>query len=184
MQEETLIRLLRQQNENALRDVIRQYSAYVSTVIRNVGRGTFNESDVEEMAADVFAAVWQNADKLNGKRLRPYLGVLARNQAIDCLRRMHFTVPLDEVTLTSGSDIAAETEQKMLSEAVRSVIGGMAENDRDILLRFYFFCEHIPQIAASLQLSETAAKTRLFRARKKLLAELRERGYCYENESV
>ena len=111
MQEETLIRLLRQQNENALRDVIRQYSAYVSTVIRNVGKGAFNESDVEEMAADVFVAVWQNADKLNGKRLRPYLGVLARNQAIDCLRRMHFTVPLDEVTLTSGSDIAAETEQ-------------------------------------------------------------------------
>lgn len=184
MQEETLIRLLRQQNENALRDVIRQYSAYVSTVIRNVGRGSFNESDVEEIAADVFVAVWQNAERLNGKKLRPYLGVLARNQAIDRLRRLHFTVPLDEVTLTSGSDIAEETEQKMLSETVRSVIGGMEENDRTILLRFYFFCEHIPQIAASLQLSETAAKTRLFRARKKLLAELRERGYCYETESV
>lgn len=184
MQEEARIRLLKQQNENALRDVIRDYSAYVSTVIRNVGRGSFSECDVEELTADVFVTVWRNADKLKGNRLRPYLGVLARNQALDRLRRLRFTVPLDEIVLTSSSDIAAETEQKLLSETVRSVISGMPESDRDILLRFYFFCQHLPQIAAELQLSESAAKTRLFRARKRLLAELNERGYCNENESV
>ena len=184
MQEEARIRLLKQQNENALREIIRDYSAYVSTIIRNVGRGSFSEYDVEEIAADVFVTVWQNAEKLDGKKLRPYLGVLARNHAVDRLRRLRFTVPLDEITISSGSDIAEETEQKMLSETVRSVIEGMAETDRDILIRFYFYCEHIPQIAASMQLSESAAKTRLFRARKKLLAELNERGYEDENKSV
>ena len=184
MQKEARIRLLKQQNESALREIISSYSAYVSTIIRNVGRGSFTEHDVEELAADVFITLWQNADKTEPDRLRPYLAVLARNQAVDRLRRLHYTVPLDEVTLTSETDIAAETEQKLLRETVRSVIGGMQEADREILLRFYFFCEHLSQIASGLQLSETAAKTRLFRARKKLLAELRERGYCNENEPV
>ncbi len=184
MQEEARIRLLKQQNESALREIISAYSAYVSTIIRNVGRGSFSGHDVEELTADVFITLWQNADKLENNRLRPYLAVLARNQAIDRLRRLHFTVPLDEITLTSETDIAAEAEQKFLHEAVRSVIDGMQETDRDILLRFYFYCEHLSQIATDLQLSETAAKTRLFRARKKLLAELRERGYCNENEPV
>ena len=183
MHEEARIRLLKQHHENALREIIRDYSAYVSTVIRNVGRGSFSEFDVEEMSADVFVTVWQNADKLNGNKLRPYLGVLARNHAVDRLRRLHYTVPIDEITLTGESDIAEETERKILSETVRSVIDNMTEPDRDILLRFYFCCEHIRQIAESLHLSESAAKTRLFRARKKLLAELKERGYCYEDES-
>lgn len=185
MQEEIFIRQLKQQNENALREIIRTYSAYISTIIRNVGRSSFSESDVEELAADVFVTLWQTADKLQNGRLRPYLAVLARNQAVDRLRRLHFTVPIDEITLTSGDDIAEETEQKLLSETVRAVIGSMDAADREILLRFYFCCERIPQIAESMQLTESAAKTRLFRARKKLLAELRERGYCYyESQSV
>ena len=184
MQEETLIRLLKQQNEHALQTLIRTYSAYVSTIIRNVGRGSLSVHDTEEIAADVFLNVWQNAERLRTGALRSYLAVIARNLSVDRLRRLRFTVPIDEIELQSEADLTAETEQKLLAESVRSAIDSLQSADREILLRYYFYCEKLPQIADELSISETAAKTRLFRARKKLLAELTERGYQYEEESV
>ena len=64
MQDKALIRRLKAQDENALKELIAGYSAYVTTIIRNVGRTAFAESDVEELAADVFIAVWEHADDL------------------------------------------------------------------------------------------------------------------------
>ena len=86
MQDKALIRRLKAQDENALKELIAGYSAYVTTIIRNVGRTAFAESDVEELAADVFIAVCEHAEDLHGDSLKNYLGVTARHKAINLLR--------------------------------------------------------------------------------------------------
>ncbi len=180
MQDKALIRRLKAQDENALKELIAGYSAYVTTIIRNVGRTAFAESDVEELAADVFIAVWEHADDLHGDSLKGYLGVTARHKAINHLRGLRFTVPMEEITLQSTEDIQADTERRLLWAAVREIVDGMEQAEREILLRFYFYYQQTPQIAEEMHLKPATVKTRLHRARKKLLKQLQERGYEYE----
>ena len=180
MNEEQLIRLLKRRNEKALTELVRQYSAYVSTIARNIGRNVFSESDVEEIAADAFIAVWNNADKLRTNTLRSYLGTVVRNTAISRLRQFRYTLPIDELQIASDEDIEAKTECKLLCAELRTIVNGMEQKDKEILLRFYFYYQRIPQIAEEMQITEATAKTRLHRARKKLLERLKERGYEHE----
>jgi len=148
--------------------------------VRNVGRDAFSESDVEEIVADVFVAVWNHVEKLRTDSLRTYLGTIARNMAINRLRQFHFTVPIDEINLPSHEDIPSETEHKLLLAEVRAILKNMKQDDREILLRFYFYYQHIPQIAEEMQYKQATVKTKLYRARQKLLEQLKERGYEYE----
>ena len=64
MTDTLLLRQLRRGSQRALEQAIEQYSAYVVTVIRNRSRGLLAPEDHEEIAADVFLALWQNAGRI------------------------------------------------------------------------------------------------------------------------
>lgn len=181
MQERNLVERLKHHDEKALWELIQRYSAYVSTIVRNVGRDAFSESDTEEIVADVFLAVWNHAESIANGSLCGYLAIIARNTAINRLRQFHFTVPIDEITLPSHEDIASQTEHKLLLAEVRAIVERMKQEDREILLRFYFYYQHIPQIAEEMHYKQATVKTKLYRARQKLLEQLKERGYEYED---
>lgn len=180
MQNKKLVRQLKRQSEKALVLLVQRYSAYVSTVIRNVSLNAITESDVEEIAADVFITIWNNTDKLCADSLDAYLATIARNLTIDRLRRLHHSIPIDEIELDDNTDIERETEKKLLVEELAKALDEMEEENKEILLRFYFYYQHIPDIAKEMQLTESACKTRLHRARKKLKGKLTERGYDSE----
>ena len=71
---------LRQGDEDALCEIIRQRTGYVSTILRNFSRSTLPPEDLEELSADVFLRLWRSRDKLkDGADLSPYLAAIARN---------------------------------------------------------------------------------------------------------
>ena len=96
MTDTLLLRQLRRGSQRALEQAIEQYSAYVVTVIRNRSRGLLAPEDHEEIAADVFLALWQNAGRISAGSLRSWLGAVARNRTVDFMKRHHETVPLEE----------------------------------------------------------------------------------------
>ena len=180
MDDKKLVRQLRKRSEKALVVLVERYSAYVSTIIRNIVRGVLAESDIEEMTADVFIRLWNNADGLRAETMRSYFAAISRNLAVDRLRREHFTVAIDEIDLDDGSDIEGETDRRLLAEELNRSISEMEPRSRELLLRFYYYYQQIPQIAAEMSMSETACKTALHRARNKLKQKLAERGYGNE----
>lgn len=180
MEDRKLVRQLRKQDEKALVVLVERYSPYVSTVVRNIVSGVLTDSDIEELTADVFIRLWNSSEKLRAETLRPYMAAIARNLAVDRLRAMHFTVELDEIELADGSDIEYETERRMLADELNRTIGEMEPRSRELLLRFYYYYQKIPQIAAEMCMSESACKTALHRARNKLKKMLTERGYGNE----
>ena len=180
MEDKKLVRQLRRKDEKALVLLVERYSAYVSTVVRNIVSGVLSESDIEELTADVFIRMWNSSEKLRAETLRPYMAAIARNLAVDRLRSLHFTVELDEIELSDGSDIEYETERRMLADELDRTIGEMEPRNRELLLRFYYYYQKIPQIAAEMRMSESACKTALHRARNKLKEILEERGYGNE----
>ena len=180
MEDKKLVRQLRRKDEKVLVLLVERYSAYVSTVVRNIVSGVLSESDIEELTADVFIRMWNSSEKLRAETLRPYMAAIARNLAVDRLRSLHFTVELDEIELSDGSDIEYETERRMLADELDRTIGEMEPRNRELLLRFYYYYQKIPQIAAEMRMSESACKTALHRARNKLKEILEERGYGNE----
>lgn len=59
-----LLEQLKQQNRRGLERVMKRYTAYVGTILRNVTRGQTTQEDLEELTADVFLALWHHAPEM------------------------------------------------------------------------------------------------------------------------
>ena len=85
--EEQALRQMKQGSQDALAWFIQRYGAYVSTIIHNIIGQRMSNADVEEVASDVFLALWNNAGKILPNAARSWLATVARNTARSRLRR-------------------------------------------------------------------------------------------------
>ena len=173
MQERNLIRRLKQHQPQALEELIQTYSPYVGTMVRNIIGKYLSESDVEELTADVFVAVWEHADQVKPGKLTGFLAAIARNRAKNRIRSYHETVDLEDlVQVCAADDVEQSIDQKILAEMLQDVLNMLSAKDREILVRYYYYYESVKQVAAEMQMS---------RARKKMQQELIDKGYAYED---
>lgn len=173
MTESKALRLLQQGSADALKWFIGKYTPYVSTIIYNIIGSHMGSSDVEEVASDVFFALWENADKVNHASARGYLGAVARNKAKNKFREAGFVLPLEE-ELYILEDISLEEQhmERELQAVVRQEVLAMPEPDREILLRYYYYYQPIARIAREMGMSQSNIKVRLHRARNTLRSTL------------
>lgn len=182
MQERNLIRRLKQHQPQALEELIQTYSPYVGTIVRNIIGKYLSESDVEELTADVFVAVWEHADQVKPGKLTGFLAAIARNRAKNRIWSYHETVDLEDlVQVCAADDVEQSIDQKILAEMLQDVLNMLSAKDREILVRYYYYYESVKQVAAEMQMSESAVKMRMSRARKKMQQELIDKGYAYED---
>lgn len=182
MGERNLIHRLRQHQPEALEELIQAYSPYVGTIVRNIIGQYLPESDVEELTADVFVAVWEHTDQLKVGKLSGYLAAIARNRAKNRIRSHHETIDLEELAeICAPENVEEAIDKKLLAEILQDVLDTLSAKDREILVRYYYCYESVKQVADALNMTESAVKMRMSRARKKLQQELVERGYAYED---
>ena len=169
MTESKALRLLQQGSTDALQWFIRKYTPYVSTIIYNIIGSSMSVSDTEEVASDVFFALWENADKVKSGSVRGYLGSIARNKAKNKFREAGFELPLDD-ELYISEDLSLEELhcEHELQTIVRQKVLSMSEPDREILLRYYYYYQTIPRIAREMGMTPGNIKVRLHRARNAL----------------
>jgi RNA polymerase sigma-70 factor (ECF subfamily) len=177
------LKAIQNRDEDALARLIEKYAAYVGTIVRGILRGP--EEDVEEAVADVFVALWNNAGRPNALKLKAYLGGIARNKAKNKLRERSDDLSLEEdciVTADNGIEdgIIKEAERHKIKSAVLV----LKEPDREIFLRRYYGLQNVAEIAAALEMSESAVKKRLIRGREKLKIILIKEGINVENENI
>lgn len=181
MQDKEAVRLLKSGKVKGLEALIEKYAAYVSTVIRRIVLPVLSESDIEELSADVFTAVWRNPNSVTADNIRSYLAAAARNKALSRLRTLKEWQPLEDEYITAEGDLESETDKRLLAEALASALEELETSDRKILVETYYYCRPLKETAAKLEITENAAKTRLFRARSRLKKILTERGIVYED---
>ncbi len=133
MNDKSLVQQLEKKDEKALIALVERYSAYFSTIVRNIANGSLNSSDIEEITADVFIRLWNCSTKLRFNDLRSYIAAIARNLTIDRLRAKHFTLPIDEIEYGDGTDIEYETEHRMLAGELKQIISEMDPRSWDFL---------------------------------------------------
>lgn len=178
-----LLQKIRNGDQEAYGNMVEQYGKYVSAVVNKVGQGALNKWDVEEVSSDVFVAIWENRErvKLIGESIRPYLGVVARNKAINRLKSSRYNAlhkGLEETDQLNPIELSPEEEliQQENRESINDVLECMEQPDREIFIRRYFYCEKVSEIAGRLGLNENTVMVKLFRGRKKLEKLLVKRG--------
>ena len=77
--------------------------------------------DIEELASDVFVALWQAGRTLQTEHLRGWLGRVARNQAISFLRKQRLQlVPDEDYLLVDERDAQKLLEAQERSDLLRN----------------------------------------------------------------
>lgn len=167
--EEQALRQMKQGSQDALAWFIQRYGVYVSTIIHNIIGQRMSNADVEEVASDVFLALWNNAGKILPNAARSWLATVARNTARSRLRRASDTLPLDEeAVIVDDRTPEATLERREQAVRVRMALLSLNPVDREVFLRFYYYYQKTADIAADMGLNESTVRTKLNRGRAKL----------------
>ena len=161
------LRELRSGSEEALGWFIHRYTPYVTTVIGNIIGASMDPADIEEVAADVFFTLWQNADRV--RSVKGFLGTVARNKAKNKLRELCGDLPLKDHILTLDVPGPEDRfQQEELAAAVKRAVLRMPQPDREIFLRFYYYYQSLEDISAETGINLSTVKTKLRRGRVRL----------------
>ena len=182
MDDRQLLRQLQKQSAGALETAIAQYGAYVLAVIRNRSRGVLTPEDHEEIASDVFLALWRGAKSITRGQLRPWLGAVARKQTAEAMRKKNVFLPLEEDTLITLDRLWEQMVEKQRCEALAQALSALPEEDREIFYRFYDLSQTTAQIAAELGLNGSTVRSRLLRGRETLRKMLSKGGLFCEDD--
>ncbi|HEV3151867.1 MAG TPA: sigma-70 family RNA polymerase sigma factor [Acidobacteriaceae bacterium] len=128
---------IEQRDENAMEEIFRRYSGPVYSVALRVLR---DSSQAEDVLQEVFLQLWRKpaAFVQNRGSLGAWLVVIARNRAIDVLRRRKPSDSVDDVVLASTVNVADEAERNTMMEKVRRVIADLPMEQRKSLELAYF----------------------------------------------
>lgn len=181
MTEEHALALLHDKDPVGLSWFIERYTPYVSTVIWNIIGRAMTAEDAEEICSDVFIALWEQSDMPQPGKVRGYLGTIARHKAYSLLRKRGFELVLEEDVMTlSAAGPEEEMEAREQTRLVQAAVNAMTEPDREIFIRYYYYCQRATAIAREMNMSPSAVRQRLKRGRGRLREELMKGGNLFE----
>lgn len=147
--DELLLNRVKGNDQQAMTDLFDRYGSMVYSVALRVLN---DPGQAEDVMQEIFFQVWRNPNSFVEGRgsLGAWLAVMARNRAIDALRRRKPTDSVDDVVLASSYDLASEVERNSMMEKVRGVLKDLpSEQQRTMELAFFEGLSH----------SEIAART-------------------------
>jgi RNA polymerase sigma-70 factor, ECF subfamily len=133
----SLLARVRENDQRAMAAIFDRYAVMVYSVALRVLKDT---GDAEDVMQEIFFQVWKNPGLYEQQRgsLGAWLTVVARNRAIDLIRRRKPTDSADDVVLISKLDLESETARQMTMEKVRGILDGMAVEQQNLLEMAYF----------------------------------------------
>ena len=170
-----LLRLTAAGDVEAFQTFVRRYVPLIARFVRGL---IGSETDSEDILQETFLAAWRDARTFRGDGSpKAWLFQIARNATFRS-RRRHVGEPpflesLDELTLdaTAGElDAPRDTLDRLADrDVLERALGQLAKEDREVLLLRDVEGFSGKETAALLQLSLPAMKSRLHRARRRLM---------------
>lgn len=179
MDEGQMIELLRGGSEQGLREVIAVYGIPVQKICSVVLRG-YDEQHRQDAEQTAFIRLWKSRERLTAETdLKGYIYAIARNAAIDIIRRERGRVAEDidlAKEVADDTDIPDQLEQNERRRLLQSALDQLPEPEGQIFFCRYFLNMRMKEIAAALDVSEKKVENTLSRGRGRLRRILDERG--------
>lgn len=172
MNDEAVVSGIKRRDEQTINQVINTYSRLLwpiaAAVLKNVG----SEQDVEECIADVFIDLWEHPDRYDPRRgsLKSWLCMVTRCKAIDCYRYLskHGTVPLEGSMMAGRLGLQDALLQEETKRELAAAVSALADVERDILIRRYYYEQKPREIAKALDITVKQVDNYLYRSKQKL----------------
>jgi RNA polymerase sigma-70 factor (ECF subfamily) len=150
-------------DENTFRAVVEDYGAAVLGIARRV---LADPNLAEEVAQDTFVALWRRPGAFDPERgsLRSFLMVVARNKAVDLVRKEESRKRATDSLLQEAavpSDMAPDDERIEEREEIRRALAQLSLVQREAIVLAYFGGRTYREVARELEIPEGTAKTRL-----------------------
>ena len=180
MTDEEIVALYFARNEDAIAETGKKYGWYCSTVAYNILRSL---EDSEECVSETWLRAWNSIPPKRPDRLKPYLGRITRNLALDRVRadaaRKKTEVPmiLEELNVASLDTPEDALEQKRLSEAVSAWLYTLPPGKQRVFVLRYWYFEPLKEISRKTGWKENRLMVELYRMRGKLKRYLQKEGF-------
>jgi len=133
-----------------------------------------NPADAEDVTQDTFLAAFDRMDTYRPEQaLSPWLRAIARNRAIDLVRRQALA-PEPEPPGTSES-VETVALGRLEAERIRTALTRLPARERALLALRYWEDQPVEAIARTMRMTEGSVRVALLRARRALGALLVER---------
>ena len=130
------MRRMQKGDKTGLKEIYEAYISYIYAVIRAVVK---NKENAEDLTAEFFIKLWNMADQYKaGSGHKTWMTAIARNMAIDFMRKAGREQLTEEVPEVSAADTAAGIADSMENEVVgrmnfRETVEKLPETERQIM---------------------------------------------------
>src|SRR5579864_927202 len=159
-QDTALLARIRSGDENAMADLYDRYSGIVyGGALRVLG----NTAAAEDVLQEVFLQLWRNPDAFDANRgkLAAWLAVIARNRAIDHLRKRPPEDDIEDLPISTGVNLEGEAAQRLVVGKIRNVLAQLPQEQRRALEMAFFEGMTHAEIAAKCGEPLGTIKTRI-----------------------
>ncbi|MDF2959982.1 MAG: subfamily polymerase sigma-24 subunit [Paenibacillus sp.] len=142
--DQELMKLIKDRNEEALK---RLYDRYERPVYVFVNRMVRDVMMAEEVVQELFLRIWNAAERYDGNqgKLTNWMFTLARNIAIDLLRKKRIRTPRHLVepeqlqfVADERSHTETEVESKWIGEQIKSALEGLNKDQKQVVEWIYY----------------------------------------------
>lgn len=185
MRDEDIIELYFRRSESAVVETKNKYEKYLIKIAYNVLADT---EDSKESVNSTYYAAWNTIPPHRPNILSTYLGKITRRISIDMFRKRksikrnasEYALSLSE--LDECFSIAEDTPEnlydaKVLADAINRFLRTLPDDARNTFIGRYYFMDSLRDVAQYCGMSESKAKSLLFRTRQHLKEFLTKEGF-------
>ena len=171
---------------NRLEDVLKVLKEKYEKPCMNIAMKLVSKEDAEECVNDTFLAVWNQIPPNKPDPLCAYIFRITKNLALKKYhtntakkRNNYYDFVLDELEMCipDKANVESEILAKELEKYINSFIESLADMDRVIFVKRYYFLKEIPEIAMETGRSKNYVTVHLHRLRTRLKKYLSEKGW-------
>lgn len=174
MREEEIIRLIRERNQEGIKELLRCYGSLILYVVSPVLN---DEQDREDCISEITMRIWEKIECYNEEKgsLKGWVTAVSRNAALNFTRKTKFGDSIEDVEDHVPSAEPTPEEIVIKNERCKALLEELEKlpaKDREIFYRKYYYLQSTEQIAGELSMTVRSVEGRLYRIRRKLRRQL------------
>ena len=184
MEDSLIIDLYLQRSEDAIARTAESYGAQLKSISMNIVK---DAQTAEECENDTYLQAWKSIPPNEPRSyLFAFLARIIRHISIDCYRyrerlcRKGYLQELSDELLCcipGNQDVESRVDAVVLGQSISTFLRKQSMQARNIFIRRYWYIDSIEEICRRYGISESKAKSILFRCRNALRNHLRKEGF-------